>query len=279
LSYRPNNTSAFQVPVKITAATGATPLPTAGYVDPAPGYVDNKLKLFYTDLVSNILMQDITPIIRNNVLVKAELQGRAVAVATPGLRPHSPTPIIDKGGEVRGLWMAANANSSDGDMYFMPSLNPKDIPIKRFDTARWSNNGGVAGGRLFFVDSANYNIGLSTDVSWILGSNTPLGGIATITVGCRNLRSTGPLPTHLALSVSGAQTPVTIPGWNGSYALGGSILVFTSIVSNNRDELAHWSSTVPNHKSLRGVRIAIQGISLPQGLPPTFTNTAWLEFK
>jgi len=282
LGYRPNNTSAFQVPVRITVALGGSPLPPAGYVDPAPGYVDNKLKLFYTDTAANILMHDMTATIRNNVLVKAELQGKAVPVVTAGVRPHSPTPIIDQGGEVRGLWMAMNANTSDSDMYFMPSLNPKDIPIKGYDTARWSNNGGVAGGTLFFVDSANYNIANSSEVAWILGSNTPLGGIATITLGCRNSKSSAPVTSYLALSMkvnAGTRSPVTIPGWNGSYALADPILILTTVVSTDKDERAHWSSSVPNRSSLKGQRIAIQALSLPGGISPTFTNTATLEFR
>ncbi len=280
LGWRIDNTSAFQTPVKIGAASGATPLPGT-YIDPSLGYVDNKLKLFFTDKVNSIFMQDITPTIQNNVLVRAVMEGKPVAVATLGIRPHSPTPIIDQGGEVRGLWMAANSGN-DSDMYFVGGLSTNDKPIKVYDNTGWMNNGGVAGGTLFFVSNDNYNIARNGQVAWLLGSNTSLGSIATMTLGCRDPKNSSSVLSRIALSIkanAGTQTPVSIPGWNGSYALADPILVFTSMSSTDADELAHWSTSVPNQPALKGQRISIQGLCIPQGVNPTLTNTATLEFK
>ncbi len=282
MSYRQDNKSAFAVPVKITAASGATPLPTASYLDPSLGYVDNKLKLFYIDRATNIMMQDITPTISNNVLTKADVQGQAVAVANMSIMPHSPTPIIDKNGEVRGLWLAG-LSGSDSDMFFMPSLNTLDAPIKVFDNTAWMNNGGVAGGRLFFANTAVGTSASVGEVAWLLGSNTVINGTATMTLGCRNPKTTtGPVVSRVALSLNlntGTATPIPIPGWNGGYALSGNILIFATMIGLGQDELAHWSQAVPNDPTLKGIRVAVQGLAAPQGVNPTLTNTTILEFR
>ena len=78
---------------------------------------------------------------------------------------------------------------------------------------------------------------------------------------------------------AGTSTPLPIPGWNGSYALAGPILLFTSMVGIGPDETAHWSQTVPQDNTLKGLRVAIQGLAAPQGIPASLTNTATLEFK
>ncbi len=282
VSWRQDNKSAFPAPVQVTVAPNTTPLPSGSYFDPALGYVDNMLKLFYIDKVNSIIMRDLQTTITNNVLTKAELQGNGVVVANMSIRAHSPTPIIDKNGEVRGLWMAGNSGS-DSDMFFMPSLNTKDAPIKVFDNTAWLNNGGVAGGRFFFVNSANYPIAHSAEVAWLLGSNTVIGGTATMTLGCRNPKTTtAPVVSRVALSLNlnaGTANPIPIPGWNGGYALSGNILIFATMIGLGQDELAHWSQAVPNDPTLKGTRVSVQALSAPQGIPPTLTNTATLEFK
>ena len=121
------------------------------------------------------------------------------------------------------------------------------------------------------------------DICWLLGSNTALGGTATITMGCRNAKSTAPVVAIVALSLqinNGTRSPLVIPGWNGAFALRSPELIFTNIVAITKDELAHFSATVPNTPGLKGKRISIQALALPKGgVPPTFSNTATLEFK
>jgi hypothetical protein len=56
--------------------------------------------------VNSIIMRDLKTTVTNNILTKAELQGNGVAIVTATGMPHSPTPVIDKLGEVRGLWMS-----------------------------------------------------------------------------------------------------------------------------------------------------------------------------
>ena len=282
VSWRKDNKSAFPAPVQVTVAANTTPLPSGSYFDPALGYVDNKLKLFYLDKINSIIMRDLKTTIASNVLTKAELQGNGTAVATLGIRPHSPTPIIDKLGEVRGLLMSGNFGS-DSDMYFQASLNNKDTPVKLFDSTQWMNNGGVAGGRFFFANNANYANADVAEVAWLLGSNTALGGTATMTLGCRNAKSVAPVVSIVFLSLNinaGTAAPITLPGFNGAYALAGSILPITNMVGINKDEVAHFSTTVPNTPGLKGKRITIQALSLPKGnVTPTLTNTSTLEFK
>jgi len=280
VSWRKDNKSAFPAPVLVTVAPSTPPL-VGTYIDPALGYVDNKLKLFYIDKVNSVYMRDLTPTFTSGVLTKAELQGNGTVVATLTIRPHSPTPIIDKNGEVRGLWMAGNSGT-DSDMYFMPSLNPKDTPIKLFDNTLWMNNGGVCGGKLFFANSTNYTSANVAEVAWLVGSNTALGGTATMTLGCRNSKSVAPVVSKIALSVkfnAGNTAPLPIPGWNGGFALASPMIVFTNMVGLGKDELAHWNQAVPQDNALKGLRVAVQGLALPQALPPTLTNTATLEFK
>ncbi|MHC4078898.1 MAG: hypothetical protein ACYST0_10725 [Planctomycetota bacterium] len=285
VSYRKDNKSAFPTPIQVTVAPNTTrPLPPQ-WADPALGYVGGKLKLFYADKVNSIIMRDLKTTVVNNVLTKAELQGNGTVVASLTMMSHSPTPITDKGGEVRGLLMGGSPSTSgDSDMYFQASLNNLDKPVKLFDDSLWMNNGGLAGGRVFFAHYVNaaYLSAEVADIAWLVGSNTALGGTATITLGCRNPLSVSPVVSRVALSFklnAGTRTPIVIPGWNGAYALAGPELIFTNMVAINRDELAHWSQTVPNDTNLKGVRVSIQALSVPQSVSPTFTNTATLEFK
>ncbi|MHC4897864.1 MAG: hypothetical protein ACYTGW_12235 [Planctomycetota bacterium] len=282
VSYRKDKLSPFPAPIQVTVAPGAAALPTLKYNDPALGYVDNKLKLFYADRVNSICMRDLKTTVVNNILTKAEVQGKTTnPIVTVTGMPHSPTPIIDKFGEVRGLWMSVLVGS-DSDMYFTPGLTIKDTPIRVFDNTAWMNNGGVAGGRLFFANTATRTSANVGEVAWLLGSNTALGGTATITLGCRNPLSASPVVSKVALSLklnAGTKTPILIPGWNGAYALAAPELIFTNMVAINRDEVAHWGQTVPNDTNLQGLRVTIQALSVPTSVSPTFTNTATLEFK
>lgn len=274
---------AFPNPVMLTPQSG-TPAPPGNYLDPAPGYVDGKLHVFYTESATEIHMRELF-LTRNTAgnLSKAEM-GPVKVIVKLSNRPHSPTPLIDRAGNVQGMLMAANSGS-DSDIYFLPCLSINEAPILAYDDAGWQNNGGVCGGRIFFADygANNETYARVSRAAWLMGSNTPIGGNATLTCGVSNPnRPLIPVPVTLAMSLSvnnGTIPGVPIPGWNGMYALAGNIFVFGSMAATDADELAHWQTAVPNNSALVGTRLTVQGLAAVTGEPATLTNTATLEIK
>ena len=282
-SARKNVASAFPAPVKVSVAPNTPAVPAGFYVDPAAGYVDNKLVLFYTDKVTRIIMRELKLTFDTNGNLTAAQMQAVNTVSSFTIRPHSPTPMIDKAGNVQGLWMAQNVGG-DSDMFFLPGLTSKDVAVKVYDTvATWLNNGGVAGGRLFFADygttTTRYLAAQVGRVAWLLGSNTSLGGTATMTCGVHNpQRPFKPVVTQVALAL-GVAPPIPFGGFNGMLAVRPPFLLLIRMISFDADETAHWSAPVPNDTRLIGRRIAVQGLSAPTGQTFTLTNTATLEIK
>ncbi|MHC4078170.1 MAG: hypothetical protein ACYST0_06975, partial [Planctomycetota bacterium] len=271
-SRRLNATGPFPRPVRVSFAPGTPGLPAGNYVHPVPCFLDKTtLVMIYTDRSANVVWRQLKLAFdQNGIIRKAEMQ--KVNVITTTTRPHSPTPIIDRNGNVQGLWLAIHSpisSGADSDMYFLPGLTPKDKPIKLYDNSGLMGSGGVCGGRLFFANNSppNGNSAASVGrVAWLVGSNTSLGGPATMTCGVHNpKRPLAPFLTRIALSLqlnAGVNAGSAIPGWNGLYALNASILVFSHMLTATADEVAHWTRPVPRDNALIGVRVSVQGISL-----------------
>ena len=285
-SVRPNVYSAFPSPVRVSFAAGTPGLPMGFYVDPAPCFVDGVLTMIYTDSVSKIIMRDLKLSFTGVTMSGAEMQA-VRTISTFSIRPHSATPIVDRFGAVRGLWMSQNVGN-DSDMYFLPGLTAQDKAIPVYDTvSSWLNNGGICGGRLFFANygtiGARYLAAEVGPVAWLVGSLTSLNGRATMTCGIHNpTRPLQPAITQVAMSFqlnNGVISPVPLGGFNGAFALNPPLSVFATMISTDADETAHWSQTVPNLTALIGIRISIQGLSNVAGQNPTLTNTATLEFR
>lgn len=256
-------TQPFGKPIPIVGLAGGT--------DPAVGYVGGKLKLFWLDSVGSqqgIVMQDFdaTTGMRSGtpVLVSNNIGGTA----------HSPTPILGSDGEVEGLWLADLAGS-DSDMYFANDLDPKTPIFRVEDNTGWSNNGGIAGGTLFWAGAPNGGTGASeTAVAWLLGDVEKVGGKIDMTAA---VSATIPPAAITATFVSDKViAPLQIPGIGGALGLNPAVLQpLGNIVHTTPTQRGTLSFQLPNDPTLKGVHAPIQGVSIVLG-KLTFTNTAWL---
>jgi hypothetical protein len=277
-SIRSNVSSVFPRPVKVTAASGTPGLPSGNYVDSCPCFIDGTLTIIYTDKSKNIVARELKPGWSGPNLISAVMQ-KVVVIATTASSPHSPTPIIDKAGNVQGLWMAVG-NATDSDMYFQAGLTARDRALEKFGDGKWMGRGGVCAGRLFYVSNGEVYFGRT---AWVLGSNTPINGVATAVICANNPRP--PFSAHYTyLAVSGkwnngVNAGVSIPGFNGKFALEAPMLRFFDALSASYDDIVYWSVKVPNDPNIKGIRLSFQGLAVPKGQIPTLTNTATFEFK
>ena len=257
-----------------TTAAQVTGVPGT-YVDPAIGYVGGKLKLFYVlaGFANAIIMQDLD--ITNPQSPFVSGPAVQVAVASASSRVHSPTPITGPDGDVEGLWMAERI-SGDSDMYFKPTLDPLVPQILAVDGTNWRNNGGVAGGHLLYSDSGKgiYEV----ESAWLLGDEELPGGTLDVFGAVAN--TTGLAITTVFLS-TGVRAPLQLPPPLDKGALGLDLTVVVGIGGMSHSgpsQMGAMQIGVPNDPALKGVRAAIQGVSLvPQTVTYAFTNTAWVR--
>lgn len=281
-SLRDNVNQVFPTPLKVVPAPNTPPLPTDTqgnnpYVDPVPCFLDaTTIVLMFTDDQNSIVYRPLTLNFNRQNVLTSVVAAAPVTVFKSNDRPHSPTPILDRDGNLRGLFFAIN-KGTDSDMYFLPTTDGSGQAQLVYDTPGWLNNGGVAGGRFFFADAADGSAAYTGPVSWLLGSTVAIGEKATITTATRNAaRPLNPLRTLLAMSLhpnNGTIPPVPLPGWNGAFALNLPMDVFSSSLSYFRDELSYGVINIPKSSVLIGVTVTIQGAAQPQGQAPTLTNT------
>lgn len=264
----------FGTALPLQNASGSNTLGT--FIDPALGYWRGQLMLFYAAGAA-IEARPVTLSISNGVLTKAVYGATPIAVVsgTAGL-PHSPTPLVDAAGNVQGMFLAASS-ASDSDSYFAGLLGPGNAPELVWDNPNWQNNGGLMGSTFLFRNTADSSAVWRVEAASMIGSATPLGGTATITLHAPANRTTPVVGFTLAASTSFNPTPVQIPGWHGAYGLGTALLIFGTANASNLDETARWSAPVPNSSSLKGASAPLQALAAPVLGQPGLTNTAKLE--
>lgn len=269
-SVRPAPGLPFPAPVPILDAGTATTWSGGAYVDPSLGLVGGKLKLFYLS-GADILMDDFD--ISNPKTPRLGGNPVKVASSTTASSPNSPTPIHGADKDVEGLWMA-NLVGSDNDMVFSADLNPKTPWVMTVDTTNWINNGGVAGGLLTY---ANTGWAYDVEVAWLLGDTEKPGGMADIT-GAVHLAPKQIASTIVLMSI-GESKPLTIPGFMGQFGLNLSVLMpLGSMVHKDATHLGALSFQIPSDKTLSGVSVALQGLSINNMTKKVvFTNTTFLS--
>ncbi|MCA8956907.1 MAG: hypothetical protein KDC87_12590 [Planctomycetes bacterium] len=271
---------AYPYPVQVQTAAATPLLPT--YCDSVPCFMDGTLGIIYADAVNRqIVFRELQLSWSGTTLTGAEAQ-KVQVLATTTQAPNSPTPIIDKAGNVQALLLGMGT-STDSDLYFLCGFNAADTPIKVYDTTKLLLRGGVCGGRFFAANEDNGNTAASVGrVCWMAGSTTPIGKKATITVGASNpQRPFTAAVTQIALSYrlnNGVTSGFPLPGFLGSYALNGTIAVIASAQADI-NEVGYYDVTVPNNTAYVGIRISVQGLTVVPGQLPALTNTATLAFK
>ncbi|MCA8956137.1 MAG: hypothetical protein KDC87_08685 [Planctomycetes bacterium] len=265
---RSSQGGAFGTPIPVVAESGPA-LPA--WVDPAPTYLDGQLVLVYADGKAIVYRPLMLEYASTGALDYAYLQGQPRVLWSPSSgKAHSPNPIVDGSGAMRGL-LCAHAVGSDSDMVFLAGTTPAGDAVVVSDENGWQNNGTLLGGSLLYADSqGGYQAMRRVEIAWLLGSEVAPGSTSTISLGAPANPNTRGL-IYLGL---GTTTPLSIPGVRGALGLAAPMLPLLAL-GCDPDGLAHWSWNVPKDPTYRGLRFAIQGATFDNSTAPmVLTNTA-----
>ncbi|MBK8978618.1 MAG: hypothetical protein IPM29_22200 [Planctomycetes bacterium] len=244
-------------------------LPASAYYDPAFGAVGGLPMLFYANEGSILRAsydQHTNSLLGPRVVV--------VSPTRPGAEANSPTPIVDRLGEVTGL-LHHESLGTDNDQYLTTDLDPRTPSQLVVDTPTWLNNGGAAGGLLVSAENspAPYHI-VATETVWMSGGESPIG--RALQVRFNVPPSPGdPSYSWLALALDHAPAPIPIQGVRGSFGLDPAT-TFTVLDVGQHVAMtgeASYTTVIPNDPALLGVEIASQGLTQTRGALH-FTNTS-----
>lgn len=283
VAWRKDNTVAYGTPVLVTGISGK-------YVDPAPGYVNGELVLFWVDhptLPGRLVYAPLILTITNGTLTAASVNTakKVVVVDIPGRFSHSPTPISDKSGNCLGMWYASRVGGNS-DMYFTANIHKPTHFLGWDNGTSWVNNGGVAGGR--FLAASNNTDGfygrLMVGEAFYLVSNSEIAvgptAMLTLAAGGPSSKIVPIVTTTVVLSFATA-TPLPLPGVGGALALDIRLLFYPvggGITSVTRDDFAQMQLPAAV-ASLKGVSVSFQALMNPVGTSPSFSSTCTASFK
>jgi len=268
-------TTQFDAPVPITGAGGA-------YVDPAPGNIDGVRGLFWVSGGTTISWAPVLETIVANKITAAALDMSKVVVAVSSAnQPHSPTPVFGTNGNTRGMWFS-RVTGGDSEQYYSGQVPDSTGGQLVYDSAAWSNNGGVAGSRLLAAYSGHYNTLIEGRGSHG-GSNSAIvvGTGATCNITIHSPVGTPALFTSIFGLAFGVGPKIALGGIAGYLGLDGTKLVFVlgGPTGNTADETAEISFPATD-AALKGLTLDFQFVTSPiAGFGPAFTNTMSPSFK
>jgi len=264
----------FDTPVPLSGAGGS-------YVDPAPGAVNGVMGCYWVSGATTITWAPVKETMVGGKVTAAALDFPRVLMITSANQPHSPTPMFGTNGDSRGMWFS-RVSSGDSEQYYSGQLPDATGGQLVYDSAAWSNNGGVAGSHFLAAYSGHYNTLLE-------GRGTHGGSNSAITVGASaqlNVTIHGPAGTP-AISTSvlglalGAGAPFALPGIRGALGLDPTKLVILvgGPSANDVDEIAE-ANFPATDAGLKGLTLHLQFVMSPiAGFAPGFTNTISPSFK
>lgn len=274
-SARANNSLQFPTPVALTGAG-------ASGIDPAPGHIDGVLGLFWIEKATKIFWAPVNETFVNGVLTAAALDlTKQITAIQSATRPHSPTPLFNAKGNCGSMWFSRVA-SGDSEQYFsgqIPDLTGGQLV---YDSAAWSNNGGVAGSRFLAAYSGHYNTFLEGRGSHAgCNSNITVGAGATLDIHVHSAVGTPPLFTT-QFALAGAVGPqIDLGVICGRFGLNAAtiVIILPGPTGSSSDETATISFPADN-VALKGLTLHLQFVTAPiAGVGPCFTNTLSPSFK
>jgi len=286
LSSRQNDRSAFGAPIQVGNVQG-----TNGFADPALGYLNGKLKLFYAGKARNSANVEVEGILMDDLLGAGTSQpqaaGHPVLVAQPvdrGGQPlrtcHSPSPITGGDGDVEGLFLAeGDGTAGISEIYFAADLDP-DTPHALTESSQgWLSSGGPGGGMAIFTERANPQAPRLIQGSWLVGDEVPVGGTADVTVSAYSPPGGSPAKVFVFGGLW-LPRPVERPGAIGALGVA-PIPMFAGCVPD-ADQVRTFRFRIPRFPWLRGREIPLQGLAIHAdqgGCVHTMTNTATIRIR
>ncbi|MAE76921.1 MAG: hypothetical protein CMJ85_08645 [Planctomycetes bacterium] len=273
----------------------------ASYVDPDIGLINGEPWVVYVAGVNIVMGKlDISKVVVNNTTKTISgsvsfVPGSAVTIAVPsasGRNPHSPCFIKGSNGEVHGLHMAERA-ANDSDYYIAGDLHSGtqiQLVTEGNNPTAWLNNGGQAGGTIYYANSGSntgfYSAIHSVEAGWMGGGQLSMGarsnGLASLLMAVKEQNS-GPNVAIPILGLAGElPAPIAIPGFTGKLGLNpAGFLTLTPVVISNADERGEMSlAAFPQIKALAGINLPVQTLFIDPGATEkrTLSNMAHLNF-
>jgi hypothetical protein len=253
-----------------------TNVPPSPYYDPALADLNGVMHLFWvfgTSIVG-------APINTAALAVDLTQQKTYVLQAAAGTS-NSPTPILDKNGELLGF-SHHDVTGSDNDHYFSFDLLSSTQALLWNDTTTWINNGSWTGGRFFDAQSSpSYRLWY-LDSYWFTGGRAKIN--TTMDLASYIVPSTAVTPVLSFFFISAAYTPTPLPAPApplGAFGLSANPLLFFTLGLNDRvTGRASLGLLIPNDASLSGKAIPAQAFSFdPLNAMITLSNTAALTIE
>jgi len=261
------------------------------YADPTLGYVDGRLKLFYTSTqkalggkpVFGIWMQDLDaesasgPRVRGRATLVAKGNDRGVG-KKPWL-PHSPNLVHGADGDVEGMFLAEGEDDTTfqrSDLFFAADLDPATPHALTLASKGWIASGGLAGGTLLVNDSEIVGAPRVAEGAWLVGDRVARGERADVTLTA--FAEPGSRATTVLFAGRWLRQPVQLPGVFGQSGVFGFPI---GIRKTNKDQQAHFRVRMPRFAP-RGWALPIQGLSIHRSGGKwirTLTNTATIRVR
>lgn len=268
---------AFPAPVKLSGV----PVPTFSL---NLGYVGGKLRLFYVPPPYDAVLMHTLDV---SNLAAPKLIGTPVVVARPTTATNMiglATPVTGRDGDVEGLLISEGTKPWTSSIKLQTGLDPRrpgGVAVAACGIGCAYQYATFAGGRLLFakVIPNNPSIVHDVEVAWLLGDVVAPGGTADITGAV----SSAPKAVTLVFGSGGMIPKVKLPSplHVGHFALDlRSLLVLGIFVHPDASQLGGSSFPIPNDARLRGLNVALQGLSFDATAKPlAWTNTAWLNVR
>jgi hypothetical protein len=275
----------FPAPVKISG------VPTGTFYI-FLGYVGGVLKLFYAQPAKTISSLPYTTIVMQTLNIKTPtapfLTGQPQVVAQSSVAQQLIQPssfITGPSGDVEGLIYAEGTPPTfvNTQFFFQAGLVPgrsASVLVPGCGTKCKLYDAAVAGGRINFTADAN---GLpqvqEADTAWLMGDIVKIGTTGTV-FGA--VSSPGNIAVTVVLLSTVPIPKVKLPAPFNVGHLGvnlASSLVLGTLVHATATQRGNMKFPVPNNPALRGVSLAIQGLSFGAGKPLAWTNTAWIDLR
>jgi hypothetical protein len=274
-SVRTSNAVQFPIPVALTG-TGASG------VDPAPGHINGVLGCFWIEKATKIFWAPVNETFVAGNLTAASLDtAKQIVVILSVDRPHSPTPLFNSAGNASSMWFS-RVTGGDSDQYYSGQIPDTTGGQLVYDSASWSNNGGVAGSHMLAAYSGHYNTLLE-------GRGSHAGCNSAITVGASasldfNIHAPVGSPTLFTTTLGvalGVGAKIPLPGICGALGLDATkILLITGGPTGSTADETVFMSLPASDSGLKGITLHLQFLTNPiTAFGPCFTNTMSPTFK
>jgi hypothetical protein len=214
----------------------------------------------------------------------ASLVGSPTVVARPlqsGARLKSGAPLHGHDGDVEGLFLSETPAAGDCDLLWDGDLDPLTPPLMFMQRSDWTNDPTLAGGYLYWAHDIQPRWHLMhSEATWLLGDVEAPGGVLDVTIG-RVVANVSTPDVSVIFAAAGHGASFGVAGIGGSFGLDlATMFTLGAALHTSLNGVSALSVPVPNDPSFRGLRLAVQALSVDgASLQGTLSSSAWLRIR